>query len=237
MKNAILLFAFFVVSQLQAQTPLTGTNWYLTKIEENNQVDTVPISSNGITGGNWHFLVSPPTSAEDKADLISSYCSSFLGPINITSTGFSFSMGQISLTLNMPCEWMTTEEIQYFSKYYNFYENYRNDTFTYLIQNNELVITNNAGNKAYYSNAPLSNKTFEKLDKEIILYPNPATSELFIKLSENEQLNSVKIFNTKGKEVRKAYSTIVDISYLSSGIYFLEIEISGIKYNRKFIKK
>jgi|GEM_PF-3958721 len=236
MKNAILLFAIFLVSQLQAQTPLTGTNWYLTKIEENNQVENVPISSNGSTGGNWHLYIVPPVS-ENIGGFTSTYCSSFIGPINITSTGFSFSMGQISLTLNMPCEWMTTEEIQYFSKYYNFYENYRNDTFTYLIQNYELVITNKTGNKAYYSNAPLSNKTFEKLDKEIILYPNPATSELFIKLSENEQLNSVKIFNTEGKEVRKAYSTIVDISYLSSGIYFLEIEISGIKYNRKFIKK
>jgi len=146
-------------------------------------------------------------------------------------------MGQISLTLNMPCEWMTTEEIQYFSKYYNFYENYRNDTFTYLIQSNQLVITNNAGNKAYYSNVPLSNKIFEKVEKELTVYPNPATTELSIKIPENEQLNYVRIINTEGKEVKKVNSTLLNISDLSAGIYFLEIEISGLKYNRKFIKK
>ncbi len=236
MKNILILF-FCAISQLQAQTTFTGTNWYLTKIEENNQVDTVPISANGNTSGNWHFLVSLPTSAEDNANLTSSYCSSFLGPVNVTSTDFTFLIGQISLTLNMPCEWMTNEEIQYFSKYYDFFENYRNDTFTYLIQNNELVITNNVGNKAYYSNVPLSNKTFEKLDKEIILYPNPATSELLIKLPESEQLSSVKIFNIEGKEVRKVNSTLLNISDLSAGMYYLEININGVNYTRKFIKK
>ncbi len=237
MKNTILLLTFCVLTQLQAQTPFTGTDWYLTKIEENNQTDNVPISNSGITSGDWHFIVSPPTSAEDNANLISSYCSSFLGPVNVTSTDFTFSMGQISLTLNMPCEWMTNEEIQYFSRYYNFFENYRNDTFIYLIQNNELVITNSAGNKAYYNNVPLSNKNFEKAEKELMVYPNPATTELSIKLPESEQLNSVKIFNTEGKEVRKVNSTLLNISDLSAGMYFLEIDINGVTYKRKFIKK
>jgi len=237
MKNTIILFAFFVVSQLQAQTPLIGTDWYLTKIEENNQVDTVPISGNSTTSGDWLLHISPPNSQEDESVLVTSYCSSFLGPVNVTSTDFTFFLGQISLTLNLPCEWMTNEEIQYFSKYYDFFENYRNDTFTYLIQNNELVITNNAGDKAYYSNVPLSNKTFEKLDKEIILYPNPATSELLIKLPESEQLSSVRIFNIEGKEVRKVNSTLLNISDLSVGMYYLEININDVKYKRKFIKK
>jgi len=237
MKSTIILFAFFVVSQLQAQTSLTATSWYLTKIEENNQVDTVPISGNSTTSGDWLLHISPPSSQEGESVLVTSYCSTFLGPINVTSTGFTFFMGQISLTLNLPCEWMTAEEIQYFSKYYNFYENYRNDTFTYLIQNNELVITNNAGNKAYYSNAPLSNKIFEKLDKEIILYPNPATTELSIKLPESEKLNSITILNIEGKEIRKVNSTLLNISDLSAGMYFLEINISGITYKRKFIKE
>lgn len=236
MKNTILLFAIFVVSHLQAQTPLTGTDWYLTKIEENNQVENVPISNNGSTGGNWHLYIVPPVS-ENIGGFTSTYCSSFIGPINITSTGFTFSTGQISLTLNMPCEWMTNEEIQYFSKYYNSFENYRNDTFTYLIQNNELVITNNAGNKAYYNNTPLSNKNFEKIYKELTVYPNPATNELSIKIPENNQLNSVKIYNTERKEVRKGNSTLLDISDLSAGIYFLEININGVNYTRKFIKK
>ena len=237
MKNAILLFTFFVITQLQAQTTFMGTNWYLTKIEENNQVDTVPISGNSTTSGDWLLHISPPSSQEDESVLVTSYCSTFLGPINVTSTDFTFSVGQISLTLNMPCEWMTTGEIQYFSKYYNFYENYRNNTFTYLIQNNELVITNNAGNKAYYSNVPLSNKTFEKINKELMVYPNPGTNELSIKLPESEQLNSVKIFNTEGKEVRKVNSTLLNISDLSAGMYYLEIDINGVIYKRKFIKK
>lgn len=238
MKKILILF-FCVISQLQAQT-LMNTNWYLTKIEVNNQIDNIPLSNNGISPGNWHFHVYSLSPANDTADLGSTYCSSFVGKINFTTTTFNF-LTDIALTLNLPCEWMTNEEIQYFSKYYFFFKSYQNNTFTYLIQNTsgntELIITNSAGNKAYYGNVPLSNKTFEKIEKELTIYPNPTTTELSIKIPKNEQLNSIKIINTEGKEIKKVYSTVVNVSDLSTGIYFLEIEISGLKYNRKFIKK
>src|SRR5690606_41144341 len=120
------------------------------------QIETVPISINGTTPGNWLLNIIPPASENEHAGLGSIYCIGFQGYINVTSIDFTFYMGQLSLTLNMPCDWMTTDEIQYFAKYYNFYENYRNNTFSYIIQNNQLVITNNAGNKAYYSNVTLS---------------------------------------------------------------------------------
>lgn len=37
---------------------------------------------------------------------------------------------------------------------------------------------------------------------ELTIYPNFETNELFIKVYENAQLKSVRIFNTEGKEVK-----------------------------------
>lgn len=235
-KSTLTLIIFLIFIEIRGQT-LGNTNWYLTKIEENNQIENVPLSTNGLYPGNWLLYISIPASENQDTMLTSNYCSGFLGPIVESSTDFYFKTGQVALTLNLPCDWMTTVEIQYFTKYYNFFENYRSNTFTYLIQNNELVITNNAGNKAYYSNVPLSNKPFDKTDKLLSIYPNPAINELSIKLPESEQINSVKIFNIEGREVKKTHSKNVNISDLNAGIYYLEIEIGGVIYTRKFMKK
>jgi len=234
MKNILILF-FCAISQLQAQTPLTGTNWYLTKIEENNQIETVPISINGTTPGNWLFMIYPLPSAND---LGSTYCFSFGGGIILTATSFNF-VADIALTLNAPCEWMTNEEIQYFAKYYNFFKNYENDTFTYIIQNNQLVITNNAGNKAYYSNVPLSVE--EPLEQFIKVYPNPFEDHLFIEDSEGI-IKTIKIFDNTGriiKTVSEPTQAVREIhTNFASGIYFINIETKdGRIMNKKMIKK
>src|SRR5690606_9838203 len=160
MKSYIIILLLLVANQLSAQTPLLNTNWYLTQIEENNQVYIVPRSSNGTTTGNWRFSISY-TPIPELIQLTSTYCSQFDAAVNVTSTDFTIDMGKIILTMNIPCKWMTNEEIQYFGKYYDFFENYRNNTFTYIINDfsgySQLIITNNAGNKAYYSTVPLAN--------------------------------------------------------------------------------
>ena len=39
MKSYIVIILFLVVNQLTAQIPILNTSWYLTQIEENNQID------------------------------------------------------------------------------------------------------------------------------------------------------------------------------------------------------
>jgi hypothetical protein len=243
MKSYIIVILFLVVNQLTAQIPILNTNWYLTQIEENNQIDIVPISVNGTTGGNWFFSISH-TPIPTYIQLTSNYCSEFIAAVNITSTDFTIDNGKIILTMNMPCDWMTNEEIQYFGKYYDFFENYRNNTFTYIINNfsgySELIITNNAGNKAYYSTVPLANIKENELEQFIKVYPIPFADHFFVEDSK-EIIKEIKIFDNTGKLIKTVLSPnpLQEIyTDFSSGIYHINIKTKdGRIMNKKMIKK
>ena len=76
-------------------------------------------------------------------------------------------------------------------------------------------------------------------DINISIYPNPASDYLAIKIN-NKAINkdaSVKIFNTQGQQVYGLASnneTQIDVSQLSNGIYFLEVNDSELVYKSKF---
>lgn len=204
MKSYIIIILFLVVNQLTAQIPILNTNWYLTQIEENNQIDIIPVSVNGTTGENWGFSISH-TPIPTYIQLTSTYCSEFIAAVNITSTDFTIDNGKIILTMNIPCSWMTNEEIQYLGKYYDFFENYRINTFTYIINDfssySELIITNNAGNKAYYSTVPLANIEENELEQFIKVYPNPFKDHFFVE--DNDQvIEEIKIFDNTGRLIK-----------------------------------
>lgn len=97
------------------------------------------------------------------------------------------------------------------------------------------------GGTAVFKNYTLSNKDFYK--KEFIVYPNPVNDALVL-ISQVEIGNlTIKIFNIEGKllstqnlEFEKQVS--VDVSNLTSGIYFLDIEDgSGNSTIKKFLKE
>jgi trimeric autotransporter adhesin len=82
-----------------------------------------------------------------------------------------------------------------------------------------------------------------KKNETIIIFPNPATQEINIQFSKIETgLAFLSISDITGREILnsqfKIYNSqfIVDVSSLSSGIYFANILINGQKYTRKFIK-
>lgn len=74
----------------------------------------------------------------------------------------------------------------------------------------------------------------------LVVYPNPAQNTLYFKSqTQEEQFEIVSIFNTYGQEfpVQKQNNTI-DISELSSGVYFLyTLSNSGEKSQTRFIKQ
>lgn len=245
MKSYIVIILFLLVNQLRAQAslPVLNTNWYLTQIEENNQIDIVPISVNGTTGGNWFFSIFH-TPIPEIIQLTSAYCSQFDAAVNITSTDFTIDNGKIIFTMNMPCSWMTNEEIQYFGKYYDFFENYRNNTFTYIINNfstySELIITNNAGNKAYYSTVPLANIKENELEQFIKVYPNPFEDHFFVE-DYDQVIEEIKIFDNAGRLIKTVLNPnpIQEIyTDFLSGIYHINIKAKdGRIMNKKMIKK
>ncbi len=76
------------------------------------------------------------------------------------------------------------------------------------------------------------------------VFPNPARNILYITQGRRELINSISIFNSIGQMQSIDYSSIkngeymeVNISSLSSGIYFLEMMTDKQKMMKKFVKE
>jgi ELWxxDGT repeat protein len=72
------------------------------------------------------------------------------------------------------------------------------------------------------------------------LYPNPSSGVLNINV-ENQQIESVKIFNLTGKEVmqlsaKSKLTETINISQLSSGVYLIQLKTKTNVFSRKIIK-
>jgi hypothetical protein len=74
------------------------------------------------------------------------------------------------------------------------------------------------------TSAPLSIKTRESLSG-IILYPNPAFSQIIIRNNNNKMLGTVIIYDVSGKIIYKNFvgssQTTIDVKNFSSGVYYL----------------
>jgi len=71
------------------------------------------------------------------------------------------------------------------------------------------------------------------------IYPNPAKNQVQLTAENNQNILNVKIFDVLGKEVNSiqpnSNSTSLDVSRLSNGIYFIEIETIIAKHTKKLI--
>lgn len=74
---------------------------------------------------------------------------------------------------------------------------------------------------------------------DIKIYPNPVTDSFSIKLPGNLKIKEIEIFDTSGKLVKNSISQSdkIDVSYLSSGIYFIKAKTDKGIFVSKFIKK
>jgi len=74
---------------------------------------------------------------------------------------------------------------------------------------------------------------------DIKIYPNPVTDSFSIKLPEDLKIKTIDIFDTSGKLVKNSISQSdkIDVSYLSSGIYFIKVKTDKGVFVTKFIKK
>lgn len=80
-----------------------------------------------------------------------------------------------------------------------------------------------------------------ELKKSIIITPNPIKDNItLIAVSENIVISKIAVYNYSGKEVIKSENAFnsIDVSLLSSGIYFLQvITTSGQIINKKVVKE
>ena len=70
-----------------------------------------------------------------------------------------------------------------------------------------------------------------KENEDILIYPNPATNELFLAPKVLNQFTTINIYNSNGLLVlsKKITSNRVPISYLNQGLYFVEFRVDGIR--------
>ena len=243
MKNIFLSIVALFCTVVYAQNnpaPLHGTMWYLTSIEENNVIHNIP-PYNGFE--KWIFQILPVVIGGIPSDdsVSGEYCFGFTGPIIVENNFFNFIDSQFATTMNM-CPWLTTPELDLMNKQVAFYQNHLQDLFQFQINNlgleNELVITNVVGNKAYYSDIPteeyLATEKFQ-IESQIIVYPNPANEKIFISLPDDAFTKSIKVFSIDMKEIGIIDGKTIDVSTFSSGIYIIAIEFSDKKIYKKFV--
>ncbi|MDN3491482.1 FG-GAP-like repeat-containing protein [Winogradskyella bathintestinalis] len=74
---------------------------------------------------------------------------------------------------------------------------------------------------------------------DVSIYPNPVKEELTIKTSANVINKIATVFDINGKRIlsMKLKSNKIDVSKLTSGVYFLRLESEGKTMKRKFIKQ
>jgi len=74
---------------------------------------------------------------------------------------------------------------------------------------------------------------------DVTIYPNPVEDELTIKTSADLIDKIATVFDINGKRINssKLKTNTLDVSNLTSGIYFLRLESEGKIMKRKFIKK
>ncbi|MFN8279872.1 MAG: T9SS type A sorting domain-containing protein [Saprospiraceae bacterium] len=84
-----------------------------------------------------------------------------------------------------------------------------------------------------------------KYQKELIIYPQPASIQLHLELwDRNASIDRIRITDLQGKEVlcqqvmNYSYRYSIDISHMESGIYFVSVQDrKGTFYSSKFLKQ
>jgi len=69
-----------------------------------------------------------------------------------------------------------------------------------------------------------------------ILYPNPAQD--ILNVESQQQIENLKIYNLQGQLIKEDSSSRIDVSNLSSGLYFIQvITVEGNSVTKQFIKE
>ena len=83
----------------------------------------------------------------------------------------------------------------------------------------------------------LSTTLFE-LDATLSIYPNPTSGSIHVKKPEAMQIEKIRIYDMLGKLVREqTYTETIDVSALSSGLHFIELQSKGKIIHKSVLKQ
>ncbi len=126
--------------------------------------------------------------------------------------------GHIRVTVNSSCV-----TVQYISSYLP------KDTSTNNQHNNAVRFSYTIGNCA--SAVP----TIQTIDEQIIVYPDPASQYVKVRLPDNFKYNYITLKNTMGQTILQTKLNTIDVSEIPNGIYFITVTTENNTYNKKVV--
>ncbi len=113
-------------------------------------------------------------------------------------------------------------------------------SLAYRPSDNHLLIGTH-GNGMYEATVSnvLSTNDVNNVSNEISLYPNPASTTINLEVPTSKNNLKYALINVSGQVVSKGtlYNNQIDVSSLTSGIYFIQLDIDGELGLKKFVKK
>ncbi|PHR13910.1 MAG: hypothetical protein COA40_05245 [Aequorivita sp.] len=217
MKTLYILLTIIIFQTSVAQDPrLFENDWYLYEVMSTDLGTHYDVSS-----------INPPIApylriSENLNFNGEGACNTFSGVYEY-SPGY---LGSIIFTYS-------TEDcnIQQHNSFENEYFGFISGGYTYTItENNQgkiFSLSSPLMGHAVFKSYPLSTSNFQK--NKFQLYPNPVKNELFLTSLNNAGNLKLKIFNLESRllsiqSLNFEKQTSIDVSHLSSGIYFLNIE-------------
>jgi len=228
----ILLFSFKGFAQV---APLQDYTWYLEKLVVNGNDFPPPVA----------YQNSYTATFGNNSNYPENYFEAPCYPVEIELT---YNLNQ-SFTIDfsttpMDCDGVPINVVEYDEMILEDFLNSiysGSNPYTYTFNNLstyiELTITNANGVQAIYCNEQLAVGSKEKL--QVNLFPNPVVSNFQLETKQGKEIKSVRIFSVNGKEVLifKEIESSYDVSRLSQGIYFVQVESERGKSVMKLIKK
>lgn len=221
MKKALISFlVLFTVLQAKSQTYTISPNDTLIVTAPANQLSIFDIYQNNVSGDTlnlaWNLVYSNIQAGWDFS--LCDYASCYVGlPSSGTmSPVMSASMGFLGLNIN-PYSIQGTATVRIYV--YDINSPSNGDTLTWIVNSEPSSVS-------------------EIREKEILLYPNPADD--FLYFSSNYVIKGYSILDQSGRVIQTSSASTVNVpvSSLAPGRYTLVYYgLSGIKYNRSFIKK
>ena len=105
-------------------------------------------------------------------------------------------------------------------------------------QDNHLYTITHSEDRVFRTETPVnvSKRQFAQQDS-FIIYPNPATNELFIKTEDIESFKELNIYDCLGNKVlhKEIQSNKIDISTVKEGMYVVEFVTSETKLRQKLL--
>ena len=226
------LFTFFVLSSTAQTNQLIDNLWQLQNVEVGDELVNAEIG----LGNQYPFLF-----FDEYNGTFLFYFDNLDGFLNLNETNQEFTIPEGSLNLG-DIHGTEASSLVVNEFFLSDSDNYVfNNPFTFSFQEEgELIflyITNANGDIATFFTSTLSNTNFENIEYSI--HPNPTSNLLHIEAKQVD-ITAVELFDVQGKRVMQVNSanlSVIDVSHLTNGIYFIKVSTSVGELTKKFVKK